>query len=50
VLVPRLYAVPERGDRLIAATASRLECPFITKYPAMASLPGFEVMGSGLPE
>lgn len=25
-----LYGIPERGDRLIAATASSLECPLIT--------------------
>jgi PIN domain nuclease of toxin-antitoxin system len=26
-----LYAIPERGDRLIAATAVHLECPLITR-------------------
>jgi PIN domain nuclease of toxin-antitoxin system len=35
-----LYAVPERGDRLIAATASYFECPLISKDPAMERLPG----------
>jgi PIN domain nuclease of toxin-antitoxin system len=35
-----LYAVPERGDRLIAATAWHLECPLLTKDPALARLPG----------
>jgi len=34
-----LYAIPERGDRLIAATAAHLECPLITKDPAVARLP-----------
>jgi PIN domain nuclease of toxin-antitoxin system len=35
-----LYAVPERGDRLVAATARHLDCPLITKDPAMERLPG----------
>jgi PIN domain nuclease of toxin-antitoxin system len=35
-----LYAIPERGDRLIAATASHLECPLITNDPAITRLPG----------
>jgi PIN domain nuclease of toxin-antitoxin system len=36
----RLYAIPERGDRLIAATAAHLECPLITNDAALARLPG----------
>lgn len=35
-----LYAIPERGDRLIAATASHLECPLITNDPAITRVPG----------
>lgn len=37
-----LYAIPERGDRLIAATAAHLGFPLITRDPEMenfASLP-----------
>jgi PIN domain nuclease of toxin-antitoxin system len=35
-----LYAVPERGDRLVAATAWHLECPLVTKDAAIARVPG----------
>jgi PIN domain nuclease of toxin-antitoxin system len=35
-----LYAIPERGDRLIAATASHLACPLITNDPAISRVPG----------
>jgi predicted nucleic acid-binding protein len=28
--------IPERGDRLIAATAVHLGCPLVTKDPAIA--------------
>lgn len=31
-----LAAIPERGDRLIAATAAVLDCPLITRDPAIA--------------
>jgi PIN domain nuclease of toxin-antitoxin system len=31
-----LYRVPERGDRLIAATAATLGCPLITRDPDIA--------------
>ncbi|HEX7048812.1 MAG TPA: PIN domain-containing protein [Longimicrobiales bacterium] len=31
-----LYAIPERGDRLIAATAAVLGLPLITRDPAIA--------------
>jgi PIN domain nuclease of toxin-antitoxin system len=34
-----LYAIPERGDRLIAATALSLESPLITNDPAIARIP-----------
>ena len=34
-----LYAIPERGDRLIAATARHLECPLITNDPAIVRVP-----------
>jgi PIN domain nuclease of toxin-antitoxin system len=32
-----LYAIPERGDRLIAATAVALGVPLMTRDPAIAS-------------
>jgi PIN domain nuclease of toxin-antitoxin system len=31
-----LYAIPERGDRLIAATAAVLEVPLMTRDPVIA--------------
>lgn len=39
-----LYAVPERADRLIAATASYLEVPLITRDPAIAEAAGVELV------
>jgi PIN domain nuclease of toxin-antitoxin system len=33
-----LYSIPERGDRLIAATAVHLGCPLLTKDPAIARI------------
>lgn len=30
-----LYALPDRGDRLIAATALHLDLPLLTRDPAM---------------
>jgi PIN domain nuclease of toxin-antitoxin system len=39
-----LYAVPERGDRLIAATAVHLGYPLITKDPALAKLPALKTI------
>lgn len=32
-----LFAIPERGDRLMAATALELNCPLITRDAAIAS-------------
>jgi PIN domain nuclease of toxin-antitoxin system len=34
-----LYIVPERGDRLIAATAAHLGCPLITSDPTIRRVP-----------
>ena len=34
-----LYAIRERGDRLIAATAVHLGCPLITRDQALARVP-----------
>ena len=34
-----LYVIRERGDRLIAATAVRLDCPLITRDPDLARVP-----------
>ena len=31
-----LYSIPERGDRLIAATAAHLGCPLLSKDPQIA--------------
>jgi PIN domain nuclease of toxin-antitoxin system len=39
-----LYAIPERGDRLIAATASRLGVPLITRDPAIGRAAGVRVI------
>lgn len=33
------YAIPDRGDRLIAATAAHLQCPLLTNDPVLARLP-----------
>lgn len=35
-----LYSIPERGDRLIAATAVHLGCPLLTKDPDITRIPG----------
>ena len=40
----RFSAIPERGDRLIAATAAHLECPLITKDARLARIPGLRTM------
>lgn len=34
-----LYSIPERGDRLIAATAVHLGCPLLTNDPAITRAP-----------
>ncbi len=38
-----LFAIPERGDRLIAATALEMGVPLITRDPEIAA-PGLEVI------
>jgi PIN domain nuclease of toxin-antitoxin system len=39
-----LYAIPERGDRLIAATAVHLGYPLITKDSAIKGIRGIETI------
>ena len=39
-----LYAIPERGDRLIAATAAELDCPLITRDPEIARAAGVDLI------
>jgi PIN domain nuclease of toxin-antitoxin system len=39
-----LYSIPERGDRLIAATASALDCPLITNDAEIARVPGISTI------
>lgn len=39
-----LYAIPERGDRLIAATASVLELPLVTRDANVKQNAGLEVL------
>ncbi|CAN5145307.1 hypothetical protein BH23GEM4_BH23GEM4_21740 [soil metagenome] len=39
-----LYAIPERADRLIAATAAHLELPLLTRDPAIGRAAGVEVV------
>lgn len=39
-----LAGIPERGDRLIAATAAQLECPLLTRDPAIAAAAGVETV------
>lgn len=39
-----LYSIPERGDRLIAATAAHLDVPLITNDPAMARVPSIRTI------
>jgi PIN domain nuclease of toxin-antitoxin system len=39
-----LFAIPERGDRLIAATAAELDCPLITRDPAITAAAGVDIL------
>jgi PIN domain nuclease of toxin-antitoxin system len=39
-----LWGIPERGDRLIAATAKVLDCPLITRDPAIAAEGSVELL------
>jgi len=39
-----LYAIPERGDRLIAATAAALNLPLVTRDPAIGRVAGVTVV------
>jgi len=39
-----LFAIPERGDRLIAATALELGYPLVTRDPAIATVIGDKVV------
>lgn len=40
----RLYAIPERGDRLMAATALAHDCPLVTRDPAFARVPSLKTV------
>jgi PIN domain nuclease of toxin-antitoxin system len=42
----RLYSIPERGDRLIAATAVVLDLPLITRDPEIQKAAGVECIWS----
>lgn len=44
VAAERLYMIPERGDRLVAATALHLDCPLITRDPAMSRIAGLDAL------
>jgi PIN domain nuclease of toxin-antitoxin system len=39
-----LYAIPERGDRLIAATAAHMGLPLITRDPEIGDVAGVELL------
>ena len=40
----RFYTLPERGDRIVAATASVLESALITRDPEIASVAGIQLI------
>ena len=40
----RLYRIPERGDRLIAATAAALDCPLITRDEALGEVTNLQII------
>jgi PIN domain nuclease of toxin-antitoxin system len=40
----RLHSIPERGDRLIAATAAELDYPLVTRDPAIAAAAGVRLL------
>jgi hypothetical protein len=42
----RLYSIPERGDRLIAATSIVLDLPLITPDPEIQKAAGIECIWS----
>lgn len=44
VRAERLHAIPERGDRLIAATAAHLDYPLVTRDPAIAAAAGVRLL------
>jgi PIN domain nuclease of toxin-antitoxin system len=44
VLAHSMYAIPERGDRLIAATAADLDLPLITRDPEIARAASVDVI------
>lgn len=43
-LVEALYAIPGRGDRLIAATAAELDGPLITRDPEIARVAAVDLI------
>jgi PIN domain nuclease of toxin-antitoxin system len=43
-LAQRLYAISERGDRLIVATALALDLPLITRDPQIVAAAGVECL------
>jgi len=44
VKAEELYAIRERGDRLIAATAAVLDLPLVTRDPEIAKAAGVELL------
>ena len=38
------YAIPERGDRIVVATASVMDCPLITRDSEITGIVGIEVV------